>query len=1146
MKTKILASLLSVIMVFTSADMTVFATSDIVGSDGMTYEEAEAATIGESDVAIPDGSDVVTDAGSSGGDDFDNISGSVSYAPASVGEVAIGSIKDREIYSEYVEYVYPEYRDLDVTFPAADEVKSNSLRTLSMADSSALTVEQAALVLKNALMERQSSCSVTTVTQDVNALLDKAMEETESPKEGDYIRSNLIGWSGSISGIQGSDVRTITLSFTYTDSAEQEVLVDDKVEEIVATYDLAGTTLSDADKIKVIHDYLVDNIVYQSAPDEDGSYLRHSSYAALIKGSCVCQGYASAFYRLCREAGLSVRYVVGKGNGGDHAWNIVRIGDKYYNIDVTWDDPTGGWRIYYSYYLQNESDFEDHVRDGEYTTSDFNSLHPMAASSYSGAPIEKNNVSYSIPGVRGQNVSTGSSSKPRLIVLYSATGAEDVRSALQTYENEAWNTGDKIDVIAVECSGASSSTVSTFAASVDPAQIMDFSYCDSSSGSTVLNRYSSITGLPATVPMYILTDDSNYVMYAGKTAFDNDYIYGRYAYYLGLTPAPTPTPKPTVGVTPTPTPKPTVGVTPTPTPKPTVGVTPTPTAEVTPAPTAEVTPVPTVEVSPTPTAEVTPTPTAKVTPSPTVEVTPTPAPTEEVLPTPTAEVTPAPTEEVTPNPTAEVTPAPTEEVSPTPTVEVTPTPTPVKNPVNLSKCKITGIKNGTYNGSPIEQAGLKITYKNIKLVKDKDYTVEYLDNINAGTAKIVINGIGDYCGTVVKLYKIAGIAISKASVKEGLAPLTYTGNRLTPKLTLVYKTKTNNVQPLIEYAPVGNPAYGYPGTTANYAEADFMVEYGANTLAGTGKVVITGLKGYTGKVTKTFKINKAPVTGGDINVVYDDTHPVEYRKGGAKPAITVKRTVGAADILLEEGKDYTIAYYNNKSVNMGEKPTVVPGFAIKGKGNYSGTTFKRTYLICSTDIASTLITVSDVMYKNRAGNFISKPVITDTDGKVLKAGTDYDLKKARYYLAEDAAVIRKKGESPTELHAGDEVFKTDTILINESNAAVKGNGVSIRICVAGCKNYIGHQECEYRLISKNIASAKLAKSITKEYKGEAVTLTVDEIILMDGKTQISTDDYEIVPGSYRNNNKKGTASVTVRGINGYGGTKKITFKIVSR
>ncbi len=42
---------------------------------------------------------------------------------------------------------------------------------------------------------------------------------------------------------------------------------------------------------------------------------------------------------------------------------------------------------------------------------------------------------------------------------------------------------------------------------------------------------------------------------------------------------------------------------------------------------------------------------------------------------------------------------------------------------------------------------------------------------------------------------------------------------------------------------------------------------------------------------------------------------------------------------------------------------------------------------------------------------------------------------------------------------------------------------------------------------------------------------------------LEPDQYEIVPGSYKNNTKKGTAKVMIRGIGEYGGYKEAAFKI---
>ena len=55
---------------------------------------------------------------------------------------------------------------------------------------------------------------------------------------------------------------------------------------------------------------------------------------------------------MCREAGLSVRTVSGIGNGQSHAWNIVKIGDYYYNVDATWDGQSDVTMDYY--FLKNQ------------------------------------------------------------------------------------------------------------------------------------------------------------------------------------------------------------------------------------------------------------------------------------------------------------------------------------------------------------------------------------------------------------------------------------------------------------------------------------------------------------------------------------------------------------------------------------------------------------------------------------------------------------------------------------------------------------------------------------------------------------------------------------------------------------------------
>jgi len=78
-------------------------------------------------------------------------------------------------------------------------------------------------------------------------------------------------------------------------------------------------------------------------------------YGCLVNNLSQCEGYAKTLLYLARESGLSAMTVVGQTNDGvNHEWNIVRIDGKYYNIDLTWNDPlseedTGRqWYLYFN------------------------------------------------------------------------------------------------------------------------------------------------------------------------------------------------------------------------------------------------------------------------------------------------------------------------------------------------------------------------------------------------------------------------------------------------------------------------------------------------------------------------------------------------------------------------------------------------------------------------------------------------------------------------------------------------------------------------------------------------------------------------------------------------------------------------------
>ncbi len=121
--------------------------------------------------------------------------------------------------------------------------------------------------------------------------------------------------------------------------------------------------MTDAKKIKAIHDYMVLNCAYDISSYSSGNIPQasFSPVGVLLKKKAVCQGYAETFQLFMDALGISCKTVTGTGNGGGHAWNMVKVNKQWYHIDVTWDDPIPDQkgRIRYEYFLIKDSVMDD-------------------------------------------------------------------------------------------------------------------------------------------------------------------------------------------------------------------------------------------------------------------------------------------------------------------------------------------------------------------------------------------------------------------------------------------------------------------------------------------------------------------------------------------------------------------------------------------------------------------------------------------------------------------------------------------------------------------------------------------------------------------------------------------------------------------
>ncbi|AEE97594.1 cell wall-binding repeat-containing protein [Mahella australiensis] len=144
----------------------------------------------------------------------------------------------------------------------------------------------------------------------------------------------------------------------------QEVLaLYNKAKDIVSSIVKPG--MSDLQKEKAIHDYVVNNTKYDKENYDNNTIPQESydAYGALVKNTAVCQGYAEATSLLLNMAGIENIIVSGDANNGitmgGHAWNIVKIDGKYYHLDTTWDDPVtsdGHNVLTYNYFNLSDSE----------------------------------------------------------------------------------------------------------------------------------------------------------------------------------------------------------------------------------------------------------------------------------------------------------------------------------------------------------------------------------------------------------------------------------------------------------------------------------------------------------------------------------------------------------------------------------------------------------------------------------------------------------------------------------------------------------------------------------------------------------------------------------------------------------------------
>lgn len=174
-------------------------------------------------------------------------------------------------------------------------------------------------------------------------------------KKDSYLRCTItsIKWSTS-STING--VYNVNIKATHILSASKRNETYKKIDDILS--DIIKPNITDDEKVKAVHDYIVKNSQY------DTSSVFYSDYDLLTEGKSVCNGYALLTYNMLKKLDIPVKFVFGTSNSQSHVWNMVKLGDYWFHLDTTWNDPVpdrDNISSYNYYMLTDEEITKDHV-----------------------------------------------------------------------------------------------------------------------------------------------------------------------------------------------------------------------------------------------------------------------------------------------------------------------------------------------------------------------------------------------------------------------------------------------------------------------------------------------------------------------------------------------------------------------------------------------------------------------------------------------------------------------------------------------------------------------------------------------------------------------------------------------------------------
>ena len=303
--------------------------------------------------------------------------------------------------------------------------------------------------------------------------------------------------------------------------------------------------------------------------------------------------------------------------------------------------------------------------------------------------------------------------------------------------------------------------------------------------------------------------------------------------------------------------------------------------------------------------------------------------------------------------------------------------------------------------------------------------------------------------------------------------------------------------PQENYAYTGNPikpaVQVFDGNVPLAEKTEYTVSYKNNTKVGTATVTVTGKGNYSSILEVNFTIDP-------VDMEQTEAEEITLIQSAKPKTLTVSPKVTWNGKTLKAGTDYTIDPNGWDYVEAGDHVIL-----LKGKGNFDGEKQVTVHVIAPEQTSVTKLKVKTETIAYREGISIDDvaEAVTVMDGKKLLTRNE------DYFISDDQNCDR----------AGTCTF------------VLSGDG----------KNYFGTRTVSVTVKGTSISGVKVSGSV--KYDGNPKMLG-DGIVLTLNKKEIKQDtDFTVLEDTYENNINAGKASVTICGMKGISGTKKITFTI---